>query len=59
MQPTNVKKYRKIVMGFCDINNINKKNKKKRVEYTHHTTLFRTYTRDKKEANKLQLTNNK
>jgi len=34
------------------------KNKKK-IEYTHHTTLFRTYTHEKKEGNKLQLTNNK
>ena len=43
-------------MQFCDINNGNKKNKK-RVGYTHHTTLFRIYTHEKKEANQLQLTN--
>ena len=28
MRPRNVKKYRKIVMGFCDINNSNKKQEK-------------------------------
>jgi len=35
------------------------KKQEKRVEYTHHTTLFRIYTHEKKETNKLQLTNNK
>jgi len=34
------------------------KNKKK-AEYAHHATLFRTYTQEKKEGNKLQLTNNR